>query len=122
MPIYTYRCDPCELDFEQQLPLARYDEPQPCPTCTLIARKTVTQISFTLKGDGWAGKANRVKGQMAEKNQRLDAKTAEMKGDGAGVKLVPNVGGERTDTWKEAGKLAASKGKDPTGYNKLSKG
>ena len=58
---------------------------------------------------------------MATKNRRLDAKTEEMKRDAPGVSLVPNVGGERTDSWAEAGRLAASQGKDPSGYEAKAK-
>ena len=119
MPIYTYHCDPCELDFEKFLPMSQYADPQNCPECEAIARKTVAPTNFTLKGDDWVSKAGRVKKQMEAKNRRLDAKQNEFKQDAPGIKLVPNVGGERVDSWKEAGKLAASQGKDSSGYDKL---
>jgi putative FmdB family regulatory protein len=119
MPIYTYACDACEQDFEQVLPLSRYDEPQACPSCGETARKTVAPVGFILAGDGWASKNGRVAKQMAEKNRRLDSKQREMKHDGPGVRLAPNVGGERVDSWSEAAKLAKSKGKDTSGYEKM---
>ena len=119
MPIYTYACDACEQDFEQVLPLSRYDEPQACPSCGETARKTVAPVGFILAGDGWASKNGRVAKQMAEKNRRLDSKQRELKNDGPGVSLVPNVGGERVDSWSEAAKLAKSKGKDTSGYEKM---
>jgi hypothetical protein len=53
---------------------------------------------------------------MAAKNRRLDAKQRERPSP---VTLAPNVGGEQTDTWAEAQKLAASKGKDTTSYEPL---
>jgi putative FmdB family regulatory protein len=121
MPIYTYHCGPCDLDFEKQLPMAQYADPQNCPECEAVAQKTVALTSYILKGDGWASKDNRIKGQMAEKNRKLDAKQDEFKKDGSTIKLVPNVGGERVDSWKEASKLAASQGKSTAGYDKLAK-
>ena len=119
MPTYTYHCDACDEPFEKVLPMSRYDEPQDCPTCTEgPARRTLTAAAgggFILKGDGWASKNNRVAGQMRRKNQRLDSKKQERKQE-AGIKLVPNVEGERTESWSDAAKLAQSKGKKTSGY------
>ncbi len=33
--------------------------------------------------------------------------------------LVPNVEGERVDSWGEASKLAKAKGKETTGYDRM---
>jgi len=117
MPTYEYRCDACEEHFEKLLPIARYREPQDCPACGHTpATKLVSGGSgFILRGDGWAGKNNRVRGQMRAKNRRLDAAQAE-RGQDAGGKLAPNVEGERVGSWSEATKLARSKGKDTSGY------
>jgi hypothetical protein len=76
----------------------------------------LSSVGFILKGDGWVGKANKIKGQMAEKNRRLDARQAERKRDSQGVTLAPNVDGERVGSWSEAQKLAASKGKNVESY------
>ncbi len=118
MPIYEYQCGECELHFEQRLPIAQHDEPQDCPACGAPgANKLVSAVGFILKGDGWAGKNNRIKNQMARKNKRLDTKTDEMKRDAPVVSLAPNVDGERVASWSEAKKLAASKGKETSGYD-----
>ena len=77
---------------------------------------TVPQVIF--KGDGWVDKNLRIKKQMAEKNRRLDRKQSAMKKDAPAVSLAPNVDGERVDSWGEAAKLAKSKGKDVSGYEK----
>ena len=116
IPVYTYFCDPCDEPAERTLPISRYDEPQTCETCGGSLRRTVARTNFNLAGDGWPSKNIRVKDQMAAKNRVLDAKMAEKKNDGVGIKLTPNVGGEVTGTWREAAQLAASQGKDPTGY------
>ncbi len=33
MPVYTYRCDACDENFEKIRPMARASEPCPCPKC-----------------------------------------------------------------------------------------
>ena len=42
-----------------------------------------------------------------------------MKRDGPGITLAPNVSGERVESWADAQKLAASKGKDTSSYESL---
>ena len=119
MPTYTYHCDACDSPFEKILPMSRHDETQECPECGEgPARKTIAQVSFILKGDGWTGKNNRINGQMRENRQRAGARQSEMVRDAPSVTLAPNVGGERTDTWADASKLAGSQGKDTSGYEK----
>jgi len=118
MPTYTYHCDACDHPFEKILRMSQYADPQDCPECGGAARKTVSPVGFVLKGDGWTGKNLKIKRQMAKKNQRLDAKAADRRRSSSGPKLVPNVGGERTESWSDAGKLAKSKGLGTSGYEK----
>jgi len=121
MPTYAYHCDDCDLGFERLLPIRQYDDPQDCPDCGKgPANKVVTMTNFILKGDGWAGKNSRIKGQMARKNARLKSKETDYKND-ARIALAPNVDGERTGSWSDASKLAKSKGKDTSGYDKLAR-
>ena len=120
MPTYAYRCESCDEEFDKSLPVSRYQDPQECPNCGKSpAKKIITGGSgFILKGDGWAGKNFRVKNQMREKNRRLDAKQNDRRNQAdASVRLAPNVGGERVESWSEASKLAKSKGKDTSGYD-----
>ena len=118
MPTYAYHCDDCDLGFDRILPISRYQEPQDCPECGQgPAKKKVTSTNFILRGDGWAGKNNRIRGQMRKKNQRLDAKQHGRKRDQPNVTLAPNVEGQRVESWSEASKLARSKGKDTSGYD-----
>lgn len=121
MPFYECACDACEVLFDVRRSVAERDDPVECPQCGEGARRVVTAPGVVFKGDGWASKNNRVKGQMEEKNRRLKAKEQEMVGDGGvpGGRLVPNVGGERVDSWGEAAKLAKSQGKDTSGYKRL---
>lgn len=118
MPIYAYRCNSCEVEFDKNLPVSQYQDPQDCPECGAgPAKKLITPTNFVLKGDGFPGKNNRIASQMREKNRGLESKQEARKRD-AGVRLSPNVGGERVDSWSEAVKLAESKGKDTSGYKK----
>lgn len=119
MPIYAYRCESCENEFDVNLPVSRYQEPQDCTECGAgPARKLITPTGFILKGDGFPGKNSRIESQMREKNRTLTSKQEAKKRD-MGVRLAPNVGGERVDSWSEAVKLADSKGKDTSGYKKM---
>jgi putative FmdB family regulatory protein len=36
MPVYEYYCKECDANFDEVLPMARFDEPceQPCPECS----------------------------------------------------------------------------------------
>lgn len=111
MPTYCYECQACHHEFEQVLRISECDQPQACPQCQGETKKLVAPVSFILSGDSWPGKATRVKSQMAEKNRRLAGKAPP-----ASVRLAPNVEGERVESWSEARKLAASKGKDTSGY------
>lgn len=118
MPTYSFACE-CGARFDRILPMSRYDEPQMCE-CGLVAqRKVVNPLRFNLPGDGWASKNGRVERQMARKNARLQTSTDEQKREQPGVRLVPNVGGERVDSWQEAQKLASSQGKDAASYDPL---
>jgi putative FmdB family regulatory protein len=121
MPTYEYKCPECDLAFEKRLRMSQHKDPQECPECGHSpAVKLVSQASFVLKGDDWAGKNIRINRQMAEKNRRLRSKEEAMKREThVGGSLVPNVGGERVESWGEAKKLAASQGKDTAGYEKM---
>jgi len=121
MPIYAYRCDACEHDFDVRKPMAESSTPEECPLCGGDTRKVFLPVGTIFKGDGWESKNTRVSRQMREKNRRLGAKQEERVKDGGvpGGKLVPNVGGERVDSWGEAKKLAASQGKDTSGYEQM---
>jgi adenosine deaminase len=55
---------------------------------------------------------------MGMKNKKLSKKEDQIKREELNVKLAPNVEGERVESWGEAVKLAKSKGKDTTLYEK----
>ena len=109
MPTYSYKCSECGETFDKSAPRSQYAAPQEC-SCGGEAKRVVGDVGFVLKGDGWVGKNQKIKGQMAWKNKRLDQKSRERRHDAPGVRLAPNVNGERVDSWDEAAKLAKSKG------------
>lgn len=53
MPLYEYRCDACEHEFEALQKIS--DEPlKHCPDCEQPQlRKLVSAAGFRLKGNGW---------------------------------------------------------------------
>lgn len=117
MPMYTYHCEACDVEFDEMGRIADHRSPKECPTCGSLSERSLGEFpGFILVGDGWPGKNHRIRGQMERKNERLAAKEREQKGDGMVPSLVPNVGGERTDSWSDAAKLARSQGRDASGY------
>jgi len=122
MPTYTYRCSGCDNTFEKVLCLAEFDEPQDCPECgpeAGPAKRVITAVGFVLKGDGWSGKNMKIKRQMMKRREHIGGRERELKNDGPGVRLAPNVDGQRVGSWAEAKKLAKSKGKDAGSYDAI---
>lgn len=118
MPTYEYQCSTCSEVFECRLSVADSDTPQSC-ACGGPGTKLISLPSFILKGDGWVGKNLRIEGQMRKKNERLDARQNELRREAPVATLVPNVAGERTESWSEAQSLAASRGKDASTYTPM---
>lgn len=54
MPIYEYRCDACNNQFELR---QKFSDPPAdrCPKCGGTVSKIVSATSFSLKGAGWFG-------------------------------------------------------------------
>ncbi|MEI7816358.1 MAG: zinc ribbon domain-containing protein [Desulfuromonadales bacterium] len=54
MPVYEYRCDACNIQFELR---QKFSDPpaDKCPKCGGTVRKLVSAASFSLKGAGWYG-------------------------------------------------------------------
>lgn len=121
MPEYAYRCSDseCGSGFFKTLAIVNRNEPQSCPTCSTTSEKVVAEgVGGVLRGDAWPGKNIRVKNQMRERRSAVGEREKVLKIDGPQFNLAPNVAGERVDSWGEAARLAASKGKDTTEYDK----
>ncbi len=53
MPTYTYRCQCCEHEFEEQQKITA-EALVECPECNKPElKRLITGSSFILKGDGW---------------------------------------------------------------------
>lgn len=116
MPIYSYKCAECDTTFDKVLSRAERSTPQTC-VCGGTAKQVVGNVGFVMKGDGWVGKNVKIKEQMATKNAKLDQRGREKLREAPGVRLVPNVGGERVESWEEAKRLAKSQGLSTDSYD-----
>jgi putative FmdB family regulatory protein len=78
MPVYEYRCDVCNIQFELR---QKFSDPpaDKCPKCGGTVRKLVSAASFSLKGGGWYGDGY---GDKAEPT-KSEGDTAAGTGDGA---------------------------------------
>ena len=122
MPTYCYECKECGYGFNVTKKMSESSSNESCPECSAnecLKVPAMTQVMF--KGDGWVDKNTRIKNQMSQKNKKLEAKENEMKRDAPNVTLVPNVNGERVDSWSDAQKLAKDMGKNTESYNDLVK-
>ena len=52
MPIYEYNCEKCNKHFEIVRKINDLSSVK-CPYCGEIAKRIMSQTSFTLKGSGW---------------------------------------------------------------------
>lgn len=52
MPIYEYRCQKCQYQFEE---IQKMSDPPVavCPKCNGQVERLISQTSFALKGQGW---------------------------------------------------------------------
>jgi putative FmdB family regulatory protein len=78
MPVYEYRCDACNNQFELR---QKFSDPpaDECPKCGEAVRKLVSAASFSLKGGGWYGDGYGTKAESA----KSEGDTAVGTGDGA---------------------------------------
>ena len=78
MPIYEYRCEKCENQFEMLQKITA--EPlKECPECGGPVNKLVSSTSFILKGGGWYatdyGKNRKPEGKKPEGVKKSAAKS-----------------------------------------------
>ena len=52
MPIYVYRCQSCELEFDRLEKLNEAPQDK-CPTCKGEGKRIITSANFILKGEKW---------------------------------------------------------------------
>ena len=87
MPIYEYRCDRCEHEFEREQRIS--DDPvKTCPECrSRRVKRLISQTSFVLKGSGWYSDlysgASNSKDVDKGKSDSSSADKSESKSDGS---------------------------------------
>ena len=118
MPIYTHECNACTNQFTVFCKMDERNEPAECEFCGHTDSKLVISgCNFILTGDSWPGKNNRIQGQMKKRREQLKKKSDEQAREAPVATLVPNVDGERTESWSDAQKLARDKGKESSTYD-----
>ncbi len=82
MPIYEYRCDACDHEFEKLQKLSA-DPLRDCPECeTPSLKKLVSAAGFRLKGSGWYEtdfKSGKAKNLHASDNKEKSSKKTDTK-------------------------------------------
>ena len=116
MPIYEYRCDKCEREFEVEQRITE-DPLRSCPHCrSRKVRRLISQTSFVLKGGGWYSdlySSGKSKSDAGAKDAGSDAKPA---GDS-----TPSASSDASASKTPAAPKDA-KGSGPGGKGKKSEG
>lgn len=111
MPRYTYGCTKCGL--EKSVRHKMSETPQlSCESCKHTLTKKVV-----LSAGGYTKSMTPAKAFKEEKYRRkknADLEVRQLERYGSGGTLVPNLGGEEFESWKEAKKFAESNGSKDT--------
>ena len=118
MPIYEYRCDKCEREFEVEQRITE-DPIRSCPSCrSRKVRRLISQTSFVLKGGGWYSdlySSNKAKSEAGAKDAGGDAKPS---ADTGASEPAAASDAKPSAPAKEAKDSKDSKGTDPGGKGK----
>lgn len=107
MPIYTYRCESCGVQFERHQSFN--DEPlKRCPECSKNSlRKVLTPAGIIFKGSGWyatdhkspSGQGRSLKADSKEAGSNVSENTGETKKDNSsGTAKSESSGGSAAKT------------------------
>lgn len=119
MPFYDFKCSTGEDHGTKEVFCGIKDTPEvACEVCGSAMTKSFTPAAVMGHVRGSTlGKAYKEQKVRRKRNAELGIKQLEKHGGAS--KLVPNVAGEETSTWKEASMLARDSGKDDTVYKKM---
>lgn len=112
MPIYEYRCDRCEHEFEREQRITA-DPVKTCPECKARrVKRLISQTSFVLKGSGWysdlySSKSGKDSGTDADKKT-----TASTDSEGDKAKASTKSKDEKSKDKKSSGKKAVKSSKN----------
>ena len=114
MPFYNYKCPSCSTTKEVLCGIK--DDPEiKCVACSVTMDKVFTADSVMGHVRGSTpGKAYKESKIRRKRHAEMGVKQIER--HGGKTRLVPNVNGEETGTWREAALLAKDAGKDTTGF------
>lgn len=112
---YDYRCPDC--DFEEEKNHSIKESPLfLCPECKVPMERKIGAGAHTILLRGsFPSKDLKEKNYRKKRSQEMDRK---MRLSHESPSVVPNVDGERVDSWGDAKKLAADKGYDPSTYDR----
>lgn len=68
MPVYEYACDGCDETVDRLLPMARADDPGPCPACGADLRRRFSRVAVKYTSWGFS----RTDGLVADRPGRGD--------------------------------------------------
>ena len=115
MPIYEYRCQDCNHEFER---MQRFSDPPvaACPTCDGSVQKLISRSAFHLKGSGWYvtdyGRNGGQKSESSEKNtteSTTGEKSTSEKSDGkTATASAPSGSSSESAQKKSSGTTAAA--------------
>jgi putative FmdB family regulatory protein len=104
MPIYTYRCENCGVQFERHQSFT--DEPlKRCPECNKNKlRKVITPAGIVFKGSGWYVTDNKAKSATASvpATAKAEAK-AESKGESKSESKASSAGSSSSSSSSDSG-------------------
>ncbi len=117
MPIYEYRCQDCNHEFER---MQKFSDPPigACPTCSGSVQKLISRSAFHLKGSGWYvtdyGRNGGEKSESSESEKSTtesttsDKSTSEKSDGKAATASAPSGSSSESAKKKSSGTTAAA--------------
>lgn len=82
MPVYEYRCTACGHELDRLLPMARADEPGPCPVCEGDLDRRFSRVAVRYTSWGFSRTDGMVPDRPGRGSYRDVAERAERLSDG----------------------------------------
>lgn len=107
MPIYEYKCDDCQAEFEEW---QKFSDPpvDKCPECGGKASRLISRSTFILKGTGWYvtdyARKDQSSASTAANNNSNKSSASETSGKGDSAKTST-----KSDTGKSTSDASTSK-------------
>ena len=97
MPVYTYRCDSCGVEFERHQSFT--DEPlKTCPECRKRSlRKVITPTKIIFKGSGFYATDHRSPSGNGSREKKSEEKSTENKSTDASTETKSSAKSEKSE-------------------------